>query len=140
VTVVYENPAELGPPLGKYSHLSRAGDLVMIAGQVGVRPDGSLAGTDLRSQLFETFENLRRALGAAGGGLENVMKLSTYLVGEDPIEPFREARNELYDRIYPSGGYPPNTLLVVQRLARPDFLVEIDAMAWIPRDAPGRDV
>ena len=140
MAVAYENPVELGPPLGKYSHLSRAGDLVMVAGQVGVRPDGSLAGTDLRSQLFETFENLRRALGAAGGGLENVMKLSTYLVGEDPIEAFREARNELYARIYPSGAYPPNTLLVVQRLVRPDFLVEIDAMAWIPRDAPGRDV
>lgn len=132
MSVVYQNPVELGPPLGKYSHLSRAGDLVMLAGQVGVRPDGSLAGDDLRSQLFQAFENLDTALRSAGGGIDSVMKLTTYLVGKDPIEAFREARNELYSRIYPSGMYPPNTLLVVHGLARPDLLVEIDAMASIP--------
>ena len=132
LSVVYQNPAELGPPHGKYSHLSRAGDLVLVAGQVGIRPDGSLAGDDLRSQLFQVFENLGTALGSAGGGFDSVMKLTTYLVGETTIEAFREARDELYARIYPSGMYPPNTLIVVQGLVRPDLLVEIDAMASIP--------
>ncbi|MCV0402662.1 MAG: RidA family protein [Chloroflexi bacterium] len=135
MSVVYENPPELGPPLGKYSHLSRAGDLVLVAGQVGVRPNGSLAGDDLRSQLFQAFENLGTALESAGGGFDSVMKLTTYLVGESTIEAFREARNELYARIYPSGMYPPNTLLVVQALVRPDLLLEIDAMASIPISA-----
>lgn len=66
------------------------------------------------------------------------MKLTTYLVGVRTIEAFRQARDELYARIYPSGMYPPNTLLVVHGLARPDLLVEIDAMASIPVSAGAR--
>jgi enamine deaminase RidA (YjgF/YER057c/UK114 family) len=132
MAVAYENPAALGEPLGKYSHLSRAGDLVIVAGQVGVRADGSLAGEDFRSQMRQIFENLRLALESTGGGLENVMKLSTYVVGEPMIARFYEAREELYPELYPSGKYPPNTLLVVSALVRPDLLVEIDAIAYVP--------
>ncbi|MEO6579110.1 MAG: RidA family protein [Candidatus Limnocylindria bacterium] len=132
MAVTYENPAALGAPMGKYSHLSRAGDLVMVAGQVGVRPDGSLAGDDVRSQLLQVFENLRLALESVGGGFESVMKFTTYLVGEAAIAAFRHARDELYPRIYSSGAYPPNTLIVVQGLVRPEFVLEIDAMAWVP--------
>ena len=131
MVVAYENPPALGEPLGKYSHLSRAGDLVLVAGQVGVRADGSLAGQDVRSQMRQVFENLRLALEWAGGGLESVMKLTTYLVGEATIAEFREAREELYPELYPAGKYPPNTLLVVQRLVSPDLLLEIDASAYV---------
>jgi len=130
--VAYENPAALGEPLGKYSHLSRAGDLVIVAGQVGVRADGSLAGEDFRSQMRQIFENLRLALESTGGGLESVMKLTTYVVGEPMIAEFYEGREELYRELYPSRKYPPNTLLVVSGLVRPELLVEIDAIAHVP--------
>ena len=132
MAVAYENPAALGEPLGKYSHLSRAGDLVIVAGQVGVRADGSLAGEDFRSQMRQIFENLRLAIESTGGGLENVMKLTTYVVGQPMIAKFYEAREELYPDFYPSGKYPPNTLLVVSALVRPELLVEIDAIAFVP--------
>ena len=132
MAVRYENPAALGEPLGKYSHLSRAGDLVIVAGQVGVRADGSLAGEDLRSQMRQIFENLRLALESTGGGLQSVMKLTTYVVGEGMIAKFYEVREELYPALYPSGKYPPNTLLVVSGLVRPELLVEIDAIAHVP--------
>ena len=136
MVVAYENPTALGEPLGKYSHLSRAGDLVIVAGQVGVRPDGSLAGDDFRSQMRQIFENLRLALESTGGGLESVMKLTTYVVGEPMIAKFYEGREELYPELYPSGMYPPNTLLVVSALVRPELLVEIDAIAHVPAATP----
>ena len=132
MAVAYENPTDLGQPLGRYSHISRGGDLVAVAGQVGVRADGALAGEDLPSQLRQIFENLRLALEWTGGGLEDVMKLTTYLVGESTIAQFREARDELYPALYPAGKYPPNTLVVVDRLVRPELLVEIDALAYVP--------
>lgn len=137
MVVSYENPAALGEPLGKYSHLSRAGDLVLVAGQVGIRADGSLAGENFASQVRQIFENLRLALESTGGGLENVMKFTTYLVGEETIVPFREVREELFPELYPSGKYPPNTLLVVAGLVRPELLVEVEAIAYVPaRGAP----
>ena len=130
--VRYENPAALGLPLGRYSHLSRAGDLVIVAGQVGVRPDGSLAGEDLESQVRQIFENLRLALESTGGGLADVMKLTTYVVGQPMVAAFFEARDELYPELYPDGNYPPNTLLVISGLVRPELLIEIDAIAHVP--------
>ena len=133
MVVAYENPPALGEPLGKYSHLSRAGDLVIVAGQVGVRADGSLAGEDFRSQMRQIFENLRLALESTGGGLWNVMKLTTYVVGDAMIAEFYAGREDLYHDLYPAGKYPPNTLLVVNGLARPELLVEIDAIAYVPR-------
>ena len=136
MSVAYENPTVLGEPLGKYSHLSRAGNLVIVAGQVGVRADGSLAGEDFRSQLRQIFENLRLALESTGGGLESVMKLTTYVVGAGMIAEFYAVRDELYPELYPSETYPPNTLLVVNGLVRSELLVEIDAIAYVPATTP----
>ena len=132
MVVAYENPAALGEPLGKYSHVSRAGDLVLVAGQVGVMAGGSLAGADFPSQMRQIFANLRAALESTGGGLENVMKFTTYLVGADLISQFYAVREELFPDLYPSGKYPPNTLLVIDRLVRPEFLLEIEAIAYVP--------
>jgi enamine deaminase RidA (YjgF/YER057c/UK114 family) len=132
MVVAYENPALLGEPLGKYSHVSRAGDLVLVAGQVGVVAGGSLAGADFRSQMRQVFANLRAALESTGGGLENVMKFTTYLVSADLISQFYEVREELFPELYPLGKYPPNTLLVIDRLVKPEFLLEIGAIAYVP--------
>jgi enamine deaminase RidA (YjgF/YER057c/UK114 family) len=61
-----------------------------------------------------------------------VMKFATYLVDTDTVEPFCEIRTRLWPRHFPEGYYPPNTLLVVQALTRPEFLIEIEALAAIP--------
>lgn len=132
MVVAYENPPALGEPLGKYSHISRAGDLVLVAGQVGVVAGGAVAGADFRSQMRQVFENIRAALESTGGGLGNVMKFTTYLVSADLIGEFYEVREELFPELYPSGKYPPNTLLVIDRLVKPEFLLEIEAIAYVP--------
>lgn len=128
----YENPATVGAPLGAYSHLARAGDLLFVAGQVGVRGDGSLAGPDLESQMRQTFENLAAVLESAGATFRDVVKFTTYLTDAANIEPFFTVRTELFQTIYAEGEFPPNTLLVVDRLVSPDFELEIEAIAHVP--------
>ena len=56
----------------------------------------------------------------------------SYLVSVDLISQFYEVREELFPELYPSGKYPPNTLLVIDRLVKPEFLLEIEAIAYVP--------
>ena len=60
------------------------------------------------------------------------MKFTTYLVSAELISQFYEVREELFPELYPSGKYPPNTLLVIDRLVKPEFLLEIEAIAYVP--------
>lgn len=131
----YSNPDAVGKPLGPYSHLSRRGELMFVAGQVGLRADGELAGADLKSQARQTFANIRLILESQRAGPRDVLKFTTYLVGAEQIEPFYAVRREIFPELYPDGEYPPNTLLVVSRLVSPDFLVEIEAVAHAPAAA-----
>jgi enamine deaminase RidA (YjgF/YER057c/UK114 family) len=124
------NPESLGTPLGSYSHVARAGDLVIIAGQVG--SDASSGGDipdDLHSQVKNTFDNLAKALESEGLTMANVMKFTTYLTSADDISGFYEARNVLFPDLFPTGEHPANTLLVVSRLVMPELKVEIEAIA-----------
>jgi len=127
----YIHPDGVGEPVGQYSHLSRVDGLVFVAGQVGLGPDGILAGKDLGSQARQTFANVRTILESQGGGLRDVLKFTTYVVGDEHIEPFYAVRREIFPKLYPDGQYPPNTLVVVSRLVDPDFLVEIEAIAHV---------
>ena len=128
---VYLQPDGVGAPLGPYSHLSRAGELGFVAGQVGLDAAGELAGSDLAAQARQAFANIRAIVESQGGDLRSVLKFTTYLVGAENIEPFYAVRAELFPELYPEGEYPPNTLLVVDRLVKPEFLVEIEAVAHI---------
>jgi enamine deaminase RidA (YjgF/YER057c/UK114 family) len=127
---VLSNPDTLARPLGAYSHVSRAGDTVYIAGQVGVLPDGEMAGPDIASQTRQTYLNLQAALESEGLSLANVAKFTTYLVDQAAISEFYEARNALFPELFPNGKYPPNTLLVIDRLVFPEIKIEIEAVAY----------
>ncbi len=133
MTVEYiRKPAELGEPLGKYSHAAVGeGRLVAIAGQVGMHSDGRLAGEDMKAQTHKAYSNLGRALAAAGASFADILRMNTYLVGEEQIPMFMAARNEVFQEIFPTGDYPPNTLLVVSRLVEPGLLMEVDALAVV---------
>jgi enamine deaminase RidA (YjgF/YER057c/UK114 family) len=131
MTVRYDNPPGLGEPIGKYSHVSSAGGLVFVAGQVGVHTDGILAGPELPAQMRQVFANIGAALASRGAGFGDVMKFTTYLTDASQLAAFRETREELFAQLYPDGGYPPNTLLIVDRLVQPEYLVEIDAVAHV---------
>jgi enamine deaminase RidA (YjgF/YER057c/UK114 family) len=125
----YANPPGAPAPIGMYSNLSRAGDLVFVAGQVGLRADGELAGEGVEAQATQAFANVAALLDSQGGSLRDVVKFTTYLVSAGEIEDFFALRERLFPDLFPEGEYPPNTLLVVERLVRPELRVEVEAIA-----------
>src|SRR5438132_1019875 len=106
-------PKGFGRPLGMYSHGMEANGLVVVAGQVGTTPDGGLAGPDVEAQTRQVFENVATVVGAAGCTMRDVIRLQTFLVSADDIAGYMAARQEVFPRYFPSGVYPPNTLLVL---------------------------
>ena len=129
----------LGPTLGMYSHgmVAPAGEIVVVAGQVGMDRAGRLAGPgDVAAQTTQAFENIRGVLEAAGATMRQVARFQTFLTHAADIEGFMQARREVFPRYFPDGAYPPNTILVVSRLVQPELLVEIEAMAVRPAGAP----
>jgi enamine deaminase RidA (YjgF/YER057c/UK114 family) len=127
----YINPEGAPAPLGMYSNLSRAGDLLFVAGQVGLRVDGELAGEDLASQASQAFENIATLLASQGASSRDVTKFTTYLVSAEEIAEFFAIRERLFPDLFPDREYPPNTLLVVERLVRPEFRIEVEAIAQL---------
>lgn len=129
------NPSTMARPLGPYSHSVRVspGKLLFIAGQVAVDKNGNAVGPgDLKAQTQQVFQNLAAILSEAGASFSNVVEFTTYLVGRDAVQPFVEARNEIFPTIFPGEDYPPNTLLIISGLVREEFLVEIKALAALP--------
>ena len=103
---------------------------VFISGQVAWDADGNVVGAgDLRAQFIQTYANLRSLTASAGGGLDDIVQLRTYLTDRQLLGEFRSIRNELYPSLFPSGAYPTNTLLIVDGLADPDLLLEVEAIA-----------
>jgi enamine deaminase RidA (YjgF/YER057c/UK114 family) len=133
--VTYLNPPSSTPPAGMYSHVARMapGALAFIAGQVAVDKAGTTVGAgDLAAQTEQVFANIGDILKDLGSGFDEVVQLTTYLTGADSIPAFMSARAALFPKIYPGGRYPPNTLLVIDRLVKPEFLIEVAAIARVP--------
>ncbi len=132
-------PRQFGKPLGMYSHgmLAPGGEILVVAGQIGTGRDGR-AGDDVGAQTRQALENVGAVLAAGGCRWRDVVRLQTFLTSADDIAGFMKARQEVFPGYFPDGAYPPNTLLVVSRLVRPELRVEIEAMAVRPRPAPRR--
>ena len=126
------SPATLPPPTG-YSHVAKVnrGTLVYIAGQVSADAAGKLVGEgDFEAQVEQVFKNLKLALEAAGATMADIVKLNTYLVAEvsqDDLPKMRAIRDRYLNKEKP----PASTLVVVSRLARPGWLIEIEVVAAI---------
>jgi len=133
-------PKSLGAPLGMYSHgmIAAGGELVIVAGQVGMATDGQVAVGDVVAQTKQALANVRAVVEAGGCTMRDVVRLQTFLTRADDIAGFMKARGEVFPQLFSDGAYPPNTLLVVSRLVRPELLVEIEAMAVRPRRAETR--
>jgi enamine deaminase RidA (YjgF/YER057c/UK114 family) len=126
------NPEALGTPMGQYSHVTRvkASEHIFIAGQVGATKDGAiLDGFD--AQCAQVFANLEAALVACGAGWSNVVQFRTYLVHSQDIPNFMAYRLREFPRMFGGGAYPPNTLLIIDRLVKEPLLIEIEAVAAI---------
>ena len=125
------NPETIAPPPGNgYSHVVETtgpGRTLYIAGQLGLRRDGSLAGApgDFRAQAEQAFENLRAALEAVGAGFGDVVKANNFLVDITHLPILREVRNAYFNMAAP----PASTTIAVAALAREGALFEIDAVA-----------
>lgn len=126
------NPPSLGKPLGAYSQIARVkgGELVFIAGQVATDQAGNLVGAgDFDAQCGQAFANIGAALSSVGAGWGNVVEFTTYLVHSQDIVNFAAWRVREFPRMFPSGAYPPNTLLIIDRLVHEPFLIEVKAIA-----------
>ena len=133
--VTYLDPPGAVPRLGRYSHVATttAGRLAFVAGQVAVDESGELvAPGDLAAQVPVVFDNVGRILYGLGVGFADVLEFTSYLTGDDARLGWYAARDAVYDRLYPDGVYPPNTLLIISGLARPEFRVEISAIVRLP--------
>lgn len=134
--------AGLGQPVGLYSHavpMPTGGQLLAVSGQLSVDATGdSIAPGDFDAQMKQVFSNLSTVLAAAGADLGSVLKMTTYLVDPTNIDDFYRVRADLFADWFPDGNYPGNTLLVVQRLVRQEFLIEIEALAAIPAEGDDR--
>jgi enamine deaminase RidA (YjgF/YER057c/UK114 family) len=126
------SPATLPPPTG-YSHIAKVnkGTLVYIAGQVSSDASGKLVGEgNFEAQVEQVFKNLKLALEAAGASMADIVKMNTYLVAEvsqDDVPKMRAIRDRHLNKEKP----PASTLVVVSRLARPGWLIEIEVVAAI---------
>ncbi|HET7884968.1 MAG TPA: RidA family protein [Bradyrhizobium sp.] len=125
------SPKTLMPPAG-YSHIAKArGTTVYLAGQVSSDASGKLIGEgNFEAQVEQVFSNLKTAIEAAGGTMADVVKMNIYLVAEvsqDDVPKLRAIR----DRYVNVASPPASTLVVVSRLARPGWLVEIEAVAVV---------
>ena len=116
------NPDALGKPLGQYSHITRvkASEFLFIAGQVADKDGKSPAG-DFDAQCGQTFANIGAALASQGAGFANVVEFTTYLVHSQDIAKFMAWRTREFPKLFPGGAYPPNTLLIIDRLVKEEF-------------------
>ena len=126
------NPDVLGKPLGQYSQLTRvrASEFLFIAGQLSANKAGEVVGRDdYDAQCVQVIANIEAALKTQGAGRGNVVQFTTYLVHSQDIPKFMAYRLREFPRLFPDGVYPPNTLLMVDRLVQEPFLVEVQAVA-----------
>ena len=126
------NPDALGKPLGQYSHMTRvkASEFLYIAGQVAVDKAGNVIGADdFDAQCVQTFANIEAALKSQGAGWANVVEFTTYLVHSQDIAKFMAYRTREFPKLFANGAYPPNTLLMIDRLVGEAFLIEVQVVA-----------
>jgi 2-aminomuconate deaminase len=126
-------------PRGKYPHVKRAGDFLMVSGTSSRRADNSIAGAevdesgtthlDIRVQTRTVIENLRDILKAVGARLEDVVEVTSYLVNMNDFAGY----NEVYGEFFGYEG-PARTTVAVHQLPHPHLLIEIRAMAYQPEN------
>ena len=119
------NVEALGKPLGQYSHMTRvrnARETLYIAGMVS-------PGDDFDTQCAGAFAQIEKALQSAGAGWANVAQFTTYLVHSQDIPRFMAWRLREFPRMFPGGKYPPNTLLIIDRLVAEQYLIEVQTVA-----------
>ncbi|WP_316185322.1 RidA family protein [Bradyrhizobium sp. SZCCHNRI1003] len=123
------SPSSIRPPLANYSHgiaVPAGNRLVITAGQLGIAVDESIP-EDSEAQADICFANIAAILAEDGMTMSDVVRLSVYVTGREHMQGYRRSR----DRQFP-GTPPTTTLIVVTGLVRPEFVIEIEAIAAAP--------
>lgn len=120
------NPSTVAPPIGAYSHsveIPPGSRILYISGQVGIGPDGLLK-EGCEAQTEQVCRNIIAILEANGMSLKDLVKVNSYIINPSDLAAFRAARTRVFGDAKPS-----STLAVIQALAGPQYLVEIEAIA-----------
>lgn len=134
VKVWYENPPGTAPAQGLYSHIGTAkgGRLIFVAGQLSVNTKDEIVGKgSFEAQFHQVFSNLGDVLKGLGCDFNNVVKFTSLFVHSQDIETFMRLRRELFPKIFKGPLYPPNTIMVIDRLVKEDFLFELEAIVAV---------
>jgi len=126
------NPSGVWSPFGAFSMAVIQGDgqVVHLKGQVSLDRNGEVVGpNDMRAQLRKVFENIRDVLSSMGGQMSDVVFLVHYATDIEQFMGAGDIRKEFL-----AAPYPVTTTVEVKRLYRPDLMIEITAVAEIPRD------
>jgi enamine deaminase RidA (YjgF/YER057c/UK114 family) len=122
----WSNPPGVYTPQAHYSQVARVGNTLYISGQLGLDASGELVGPgDARAQARQAWNNLLAILAHYGATSRQLVKTTTFITHWA----YRPQVGEARDEIFSQPPYPPSTLVVVQGLAEPRFLVEIEAIA-----------
>ena len=124
-------------PRGKYPHVKRAGDFLIVSGTSSRRADNTIAGAhvdetgtpflDIRVQTRAVIENIRDILRSAGADLRDIVEVTSYLVDMNDFAGY----NEVYGEYFDYDG-PARTTVAVHQLPHPHLLIEIRAVAYKP--------
>ena len=126
------NPVEVWPPFGAFSMAVIQGDgqLVHLKGQVALDRGGAVVGAgDMRVQVRKVLENIRTVLASMGGQMGDVVSLVHYATDMEGFMGTGDIRRE-----YVEASFPVTTTVQVGRLYHPDLLIEVTAVAEIPRE------
>ena len=109
-----------------FAPATKISNMVFVSGQTGTGENG-LVGGAVKEQTKQTFKNLETVLQAAGATMADVVKITCFLVREVDYKGYAEVRLETF----PADSQPASSTLIVKALAKPEFLVEIEAIAVI---------
>ena len=124
-------PPEIAPPFARYAHgmrLDGPAGIVLTSGQLAMAPDGSIPET-AQAQAQLIFSNIDQILAAGGTSRAHLLRLNAYVTDRAHMSGYMSARD---DWIAGLAHPPASTLMIVSGFTRPEFLVEIEAMAAVP--------
>ena len=119
-------PADIRPPFAKYSHaveVPAGSRLVFASGQLGISPDDRIPET-AAEQAELCFAAIGAILGSAGMSFANLVRINAFVTDRAHLKPYMEVRDR-----YVATPPPASTLMIVSGFARPEFKVEVEAIA-----------
>lgn len=119
------NPYSIAAPFGNYAHGVTAGDVVVTSGQLGLAADGTIPDS-VEAQAKICFENIRAILAEAGLDMSDVVRFNAYVTRREDMAAYMAVRDAVTSGIEVK---PASTLMIVTGFTKPEFLVEVEAMA-----------